>query len=397
MSVDAKPPASQEPLVHPGMRLALVPGIGPKSHRLLMERFGCAERVFRASYEELLAIPGVGPTLAQRIVQAAQQPIEQPVLAVCQAHGLRWVFRDEPDYPPLLAQLDDAPALLFYRGQLRPEHRRAVAMVGTRYPTGYGLRQADRLARQLVQAGFTIISGLARGIDAAAHRAALAAGGSTWAVLGGGLLQMYPAEHRRLADQIASSGAVLSELPPEHPPRSGNFPQRNRIISGLSLGVVVVEAGIRSGALITAQHALEQGREVFAVPGSIENPVSRGCHQLIRDGAKLVESAQDIIDELASLLQLVEPPDSSSSFAAAGGAATDRGALPASVQLSPAEQRLWHAIDPTGSLVDDAIQRSGLSAHEALVALAQLEVKQLVRRIGGARVTRAAPATGRAK
>jgi DNA processing protein len=379
------------------MRLVLVSGVGPKSHRLLIERFGCAERVFRASYEELLTVPGVGAALAQRIVQAAQQPIEQPVLAQCQSHGLSWVFRDDAAYPPLLAQLEDAPALLFYRGQLRPEHRRAVAIVGTRYPTGYGLRQADRLARQLVQAGFTIVSGLARGIDAAAHRAALAAGGATWAVLGGGLLQMYPAEHRRLADQIASSGAVLTELPPEHPPRSGNFPQRNRIISGLSLGVVVVEAGVRSGALITAQHALEQGREVFAVPGSIENPVSRGCHQLIRDGAKLVESAQDIVDELTSLLPLVESRGLPSGSNEGTGCQGEPATLPPAVQLSEAEQRLWQAIEPNGSLVDDAIQRSGLSAHEALVALAQLEVKKLVRRVGGAKVVRDGRTAGRAK
>ncbi len=373
--------------VHFPMRLALVPGIGPKSYRMLLQRFGSAERVFRASYRELLAIPGIGNTLARRIQDAAHRASEQRVLELCQSHNIKWVFLGDPHYPRLLSELQDAPVLLFYRGQFQVQHHRAVAIVGTRYPTAYGLRQADRLARQLVEAGYTIVSGLARGIDGAAHRAALAAGGNTIAVLGGGLLELYPAEHRMLADQIAAHGVLLSELPPDHPPRSGNFPQRNRIISGLSLGVVVIEAGIHSGALITAHHAADQGREVFAVPGSVENPTARGCHQLIREGAKLVESVHDILEELDALICLVE----STAVLNQSNVGTDPPNSPAmdpAVTLTPSEQRLWCAIDPNGSLLDELIATSGLTPRETLIALVQLELKHLVRRVGGAMIVR---------
>lgn len=371
------------------VRLALVPGVGPKTRRALRERFGSAAAIFTAGWAELRAVEGVGDVLAQRILSAARAEHERSVLATCHQHGIQWMLDDQPQYPRLLREISSPPSLLFYRGEFRPEDQRAVAIVGTRHASAYGLRQADRLARQLVQAGFTIVSGLARGIDAAAHRAALAAGGRTLAVLGGGLLEVYPREHRQLAEEIGRQGAVLSELPPHQPPQSGNFPQRNRIISGLALGVVVVEAGERSGALITARHASDQGREVFAVPGSVESPTSRGCHRLIRDGAKLVESSHDILEELGSLLELLadQPGPSAPLPMAAQKTPSPSNAIPQG--LSEAERRCWLAICPEGSLIDDVIAASGLAPQEALVALTQLELKRHIRRLGGGAVARA--------
>jgi DNA processing protein len=201
---------------------------------------------------------------------------------------LQIVPRGSAGYPQPLDEIPDPPPLLFVHGALQAADALAVAIVGSRHATHYGLTQAERLAGSLARAGFTIVSGLARGIDAAAHRGALAAGGRTLAVLGSGVLNIYPPEHQELAVQIRSQGAVLSEAPPHSNPLSGAFPQRNRIISGLALGVIVVEASARSGALITARHAMEQGRDVFAVPGRVDSRNSHGCHRLIRDGAKLV-------------------------------------------------------------------------------------------------------------
>jgi DNA processing protein len=377
---------------HLELRLALIPGVGPKTWRALCERFGSAARVFAASRHELQTVPGVGDILARRIQEAARAAPEKAVLQTCRQYGLSWMLVEDACYPRLLAEIAQPPVVLFYRGQFQTQDDRAIAIVGTRHASAYGMRQADRLARQLVEAGFTIISGLARGIDAAAHRAALAAGGRTIAVLGGGLPEVYPREHQELAEQITRQGVLLSEMAPERPPQSGNFPQRNRIISGLSLGVVVVEAGLRSGALITARHAMEQGREVFAVPGPIDSPTSRGCHQLLRDGAKLVESYQDILEEIASLLELVREKSSPFCRTAAQTAQQPPAIMdPPPVALSETERRLWQAISCDGSLIDDAIAASGLPTPQALVALTQLELKRFVRRTSGASVIRLRP------
>ena len=222
---------------------------------------------------------------------------------LCAANGIAILSERDPAYPRALREIHDPPGILFVRGEILPQDALAMAIVGSRHATQYGLAQAERLAGSLARAGLTIVSGLARGIDAAAHRGALAAGGRTLAVLGSGVLNMYPPEHAALADEVAAHGRGDQRSRRRAARRlSGAFPQRNRIISGMSLGVLVVEASTRSGALISARHAMEQGREVFAVPGRVDSRMSHGCHRLIRDGAKLVETADDVLEELGPLV-----------------------------------------------------------------------------------------------
>ena len=263
------------------------------------------------------------------------------------------------------------------RGAYLPQDALAIAMVGTRHASAYGLRQATSLAASLCRAGLTVVSGLARGIDAAAHRAALGAGGRSIAVVAGGLSKVYPPEHDRLATQIARAGAVLSEVALESKPRRGSFPRRNRLISGLSLGVIVVEATHRSGALITARHAMEQGREVFALPGPVDVRTSRGCHQLLRDGAKLVETADDVLEELGP-------------FVAPLPRTCDGGLIrhAAELRLNSLEQRVLQAIDDRSTSVDQLVMRCGLPVQRVLATISVLETRRLISRVSGDRVQR---------
>jgi len=252
----------------------------------------------------------------------------------------------------------------------------AIAIVGTRHASVYGRQQARRLAHELASMGLTVVSGLARGIDAAAHEGCLAAGGRTIAVLGSGLLNLYPPEHAELAERVAAQGVLASESPTLQSPKSGIFPQRNRLISGLSLGVIVVEAAVQSGALITARHAMEQGREVFAVPGRIDNRMARGCHQLIRDGAKLVESVDDILCELGPLATTSQP-------------AADRQVRhPAELVLNDQEQAVLQAIDLEPTAIDDIVAKTQLPVQRVLATISALEIRRLVRHISGAQVIR---------
>jgi DNA processing protein len=260
---------------------------------------------------------------------------------------------------------------------LRPNDALAVGIVGTRHGTQYGLRQAERLAGSLARAGFTIVSGLARGIDAAAHRGALAAGGRTIAVLASGVMNIYPPEHDTLADEVAACGALVSESPPRSEPLAGTFPQRNRIISGLSLGIVVVEAAERSGALITARHAMEQGREVFAVPGNVDTRASRGCHQLIRDGARLVESADDVLEELGPLVEAAPRDDDQKKIH-----------HPAELLLNELEEQVLAEVGGEATSIDQIVSDSGLPVSQVLSTLSVLEMRRLIRRLSGTTVIR---------
>ncbi|MBL8998951.1 MAG: DNA-protecting protein DprA, partial [Gemmatimonadetes bacterium] len=265
----------------------MVTGIGPTRLRRLLAYFGGdVERAWRAPTAGLAAA-GLEPRLIDRLVAARAELDLSAVLRQVADCGARLVTWDDPDYPPALLKIDWPPPVLFVRGDLSADDERAVAIVGTRRPSLYGRDVAARFARELAGRGLTVVSGLARGIDAVAHRAALEAGGRTLAVLGCGIDSIYPAEHRDLAGAITASGAVLSDYAPTVPPDAANFPPRNRIISGLSLGVIVVEAAEESGALITTRFANDQGREVFAVPGQIFTKGSRGPHRLIQQGAKL--------------------------------------------------------------------------------------------------------------
>ena len=295
------------------IHLTSVPGVGPQTCRMLLERFGSAGRALSASRAELSAVSGVGPKLAQKIGRARVEFDAGAELALCRRLGVSIVARGDAEYPAALENIPDPPVLLYMKGTIEPRDELAIALVGSRRCTPYGARMAERLAGALARTGFTVVSGLARGIDAAAHRGAIAAGGRSIAVLANGLSSIYPPEHEDLARALAESGALVSEMPMRQVPLPGLFTQRNRIISGIALGVVVVEATPRSGSLSTARHAMEQNREVFAVPGPADSLSSRGCHRLIRDGARLVETVDDIIEELGPLeprdpAQTGEPP-----------------------------------------------------------------------------------------
>jgi DNA processing protein len=252
----------------------------------------------------------------------------------------------------------------------------AVAIVGSRHASTYGTTQAERLAGGLARAGFTIVSGLARGIDAAAHRAAIVAGGRTIAVLGSGLLNIYPPEHAELAVEVAKSGAVLSEAPLKMGPHRNLFPQRNRLISGLSRGVIVIEASLKSGALITARHAMEQNRDVFAVPGRVDSHLSQGCHRLIRDGAKLIESADDVLEELGPLPKPIAQ------------AADQTMHHPIEITLNELERAVLQAIETAPTLIDAIIVQSQLSTTQVLSTLTILEMRRLIRRVSGTHYVR---------
>lgn len=371
MSTVSIPPLAEE--IADAMLLNMIHGVGPKTRQTLLNQFGDAASVLAASYEQLCKLPGIGPKLAKAIRHARRDLDVQSEWSICCKHEAKVVLNRDPAFPPLLHEIADPPSLLYFKGTIEASDKFAVAIVGTRHATRYGQEQAQRLATGLAQAGVTVVSGLARGIDAAAHEAALQAGGRTLAVLGGGLARLYPPEHKDLATEITKRGAVMSEFPLRTEPTRGTFPQRNRIISGLALGVVVVEAAEQSGALLTAQHALEQGREVFAVPGPVSSAGSRGCHRLIRDGAKLTECVEDILDELGPLAasaHQAEPPQPALS------------AKP-KPQLSGVEAQVYEAIGSEPRHADQIIDASGIAAHQVVATLTVLELRRLVKRLEG--------------
>jgi DNA processing protein len=352
--------------------LSMVPGVGPQTSRALLARFGTAGRVLDASVDSLCSVKGVGPKLAALVARARRDHDAEVELDLCRGVGVRIIPQGDPSYPPLLGEIPDPPNLLYCLGTIEPSDQLAIALVGSRRCTPYGMRTAERLAAALARVGLTVVSGLARGIDAAAHRGALKAGGRTLAVMANGLAQVYPPEHEDLAREVAGSGALLSEMPMRQAPLAGLFPQRNRIISGLCLGVVVIEATPRSGSLSTANHATEQNREVFAVPGPVDSLPSRGCHRLIRDGARLVETVDDILAELGPLSREVRcDPDSTPVR------------HPAELTLSDLERSLLGQLDDHPRAVDELIARTGLAASQVLATLSILEVRRLVRRLPG--------------
>lgn len=370
------PPNEQSDQLSDSLRLSLVPGIGPRLRQLLLERFGSASAIFVASPAELRSVPGIGGKLAAAVSRANQEIDVAAEMEFCRKHQVKIVPLGGPDYPRALEEIADPPGVLFMRGTLESRDALSIALVGSRHATRYGLMMAERLAGSLARAGLTVISGLARGIDGAAHRGALQAGGRTIAVLGSGVLNIYPPEHVELAGQVMAQGAVLGEAPVRSPPLSGSFPQRNRLISGISLGVVIIEAALQSGALITARHAMEQGREVFAVPGPVDSRMSRGCHRLIRDGAKLVETADDVLEELGPLVAAAKRDDGPPVY------------HPAELLLNDAEQSILAAIDTRPTAIDQVIADCGLPTPRVLAALSVLEMRRLVTRISGNYVQR---------
>ena len=358
------------------LRLCMVSGVGPRIRKALLERFGTAENVFQAAPSELREVDGVGTKLLRALTAAEREIDVAKEIAFCREKQITLLLETAPAYPRVLKDIHDPPGVLFVRGEVLPVDALAVAIVGTRHATAYGLAQAERLASGLAHAGYTIISGLARGIDAAAHSGAMKAGGRTIAVLGGGVLNIYPQEHEKLAQQVMEHGAIISESHPLAPPLAGSFPQRNRIISGMSLGVIVVEASDRSGALITARLAMEQGREVFAVPGRVDSRNSRGCHQLIRDGAKLTETVDDVLEEFGPLVAAA-PRDDGREIR-----------HPAELQLNEPETAVLTAIDSDPTSIDEVIAATHLAVPQVLATISVLEMKRLIRRVSGNKVIR---------
>ncbi len=358
------------------LRLVLVSGVGPRLRQALVARFGSPVAVLNAREDELRSVEGIGGKLASAIVRAQHEIDVSAELALCRAHGVTILTQSHTDYPRLLREIHDPPGVLFVRGALKPQDALSMAIVGARHATHYGLSQAEKLASGLARAGLTITSGLARGIDAAAHRGALAAGRRTLAVLANGLAEIYPPEHAALATEVAASGALLSEAPMRVVPMKGAFPQRNRLISGMTLGVIVVEAAARSGALITARHAMEQGREVFAVPGRVDNLMSRGCHRLIRDGAKLVETVDDVLEELGPLVEAAP---------AANGQTVHH---PAELSLNEMEQLILAAVRTDPTPIDELVTTTGVPPAQVLATLSALEMRRLIRRLSGNLVVR---------
>jgi DNA processing protein len=366
---DARPQATAEAAEREARwALGLVPQLGGVALQGLLTTFGSAAKVWEASAPALQAVSGIGPAVAQALRQFPREKALREDQARVARAGVQVIVWGDPEYPRRLQEIASAPPVLYLRGRLASGDDMALAIVGARHATAYGETVARELASELARRGLCIISGLARGIDAAAHRGALDAGGRTLAVLGSGLDQIYPGEHKGLAGEVASHGAVLTEFPLGTPPVRLNFPRRNRIISGLSLGVVVVEAGVDSGALITAHHALEQGREVFAVPGRVHARYSEGCNRLIKAGAKLVESWEDVLSELVPQVRRSRPR---------------RAAAPPPPTLTPAEQQVYDILLEGPLHIDALIVRASLPGGRAASALLSLEMKGLIRQLSG--------------
>lgn len=360
------------------LRLSLCPGAGTAKLRALVDHFGAPQGVLDAPEDELQQVEGVSSRLAGKLRRGPADADVQRELDLMERYRVRLVPYFSDNYPPPLRHLDDgAPVLLRIRGEYQRKDHLAIAVVGSRHCTVYGREQASRIAADLCSMGFTVVSGMAYGIDSSAHRGALLAKGRTLAVLGCGLAHGLSGDDRDLAVEIAGSGALLSELPMEAPPLAGNFPPRNRIISGLSLGVVVVEAAARSGSLITARLAGEQGRAVFAVPGNVNSPQSRGANQLIRDGAVLVESARDIVEGLGSLSEPLELPS----------CAEDEAPLRLDdarvMALNPRERQIYEMLGAEPRHIDEVITEAELAPSIVSSTLLTLEIRGLVRRLPG--------------
>jgi DNA processing protein len=364
-------PAMPSPELLDDILLSMVEGIGARAYRRLLERVGNSAAILNASRSDLGGIEFLQPGVVNRILTARKDIDPAVILDYCRREQIDVISFREERYPDPLRTIIDPPPILFVKGKILPEDTFSIAVIGTRRSTRYGQRQAERLTAALVSHGFTIISGLARGIDAVTHRTTLNAGGRTIAVLGSGLSRVYPSEHSDLADKIIEhGGCVLSEYPPLHPSAKWTFPQRNRIISGLSLGVLVIEAPMRSGAMISARMAGEQGRDIFAVPGPIESPMSQGCNQLIRDGAYLVESADDILNVLGPMRQSVTVQGNPNPIR-----------HPNEVSLNEIEQTVLQHIGNTVTLLENVIESSGLEPHQIIAALGVLEEKRIIRQL----------------
>ncbi len=367
------------------LRLQHADGVGPIRLRKLLARFGSVDAILSASMSALKEVEGIGPHAAESIFRSRTDESADRELDRAAACGLRVICLEDSTYPKPLLRIPDSPICLYTRGRFEPTDAVAIAIVGTRRCSHYGHEQALRFGEMLGSAGFTIVSGMARGIDGHAHRGALCGGGRTIAVLGNGLGSIYPREHEALAEEIAQHGAVVSEMPIDVQPTPENFPRRNRIIAGLALGVIVIEAGSRSGALITARLASEYNREVFALPGRVDRPdLTAGVHGLIRDGqAKLITCLEDVLDELGAVGEIMgtgatQPTDSRQSEAT----------VVPPPKLNENEQAVLKAVTDNARDADSIASRTGLEMASVLSTLTALQLKGLVTQLPGHRFVR---------
>jgi DNA processing protein len=354
------------------LALNLLKDIGPVRARRLLSFYGSPENIFRATIRELKAVDNINEDRARSITDFNDWERVQRELDNTLRHNVRVITSVHKEYPDSLKNIPDAPLVLYTKGEIRGDDQYAIAVVGSRRATGYGLRTAEQISFEIASHGLIVVSGMARGIDTAAHRGALRAKGRTIAVLGSGVDVPYPGENRALLNTIASSGAVISEFPLGTQPLRENFPRRNRIISALSLGVLVVEATVDSGSLITVGYALEQGKEVFAIPGNITARNSKGTNNLIKNGAKLVERTEEIIEEIRPQIQ---------------GILREQKLKPDKIipQMTDEEAMIYSFLDHDPRHIDGISRNANIASGKALSILLNLELKGVVRQVEGKR------------
>jgi len=352
--------------------LNLIENVGPVRARLLLEHFGEAPKILAASKPQLLRVRNIGEETAGAIADWEKTIDLADELKRISDFGCHVLISSDKNYPAMLREIYDPPFVLYVKGELTAKDKNAVAMVGSRQTTHYGIETARKLAYQLAYVGVTVVSGGARGIDTAAHQGALTAKGRTVCVLGTGINIVFPPENKDLFERITGNGALVTQFPFNYKANKQSFAIRNRLVAGMSLGTVVVEADLHSGALITSNFATEYGRQVFAVPGRIDSPRSKGCHDLIKKGAKLCEGAEDILSEFEYLFPASNKPPS----------AGETGLLPA-IELSDNEQKVFDALDGEERTIDEVIRKSSLPSSAVSVALLSLEMKRLVRQLPG--------------
>lgn len=365
------------------LALGRVEGIGNLTYRTLIDEFNEPEAIFEAPLKRLEQIPGIGKKTSQAIKGFNEWIWVENEINLIEKHGVTFLALRHADFPKALLSIPDPPPYLYVKGTICREDENAIAIVGTRLPTPYGITVAEKISREMAGLGVTIVSGMARGIDSEAHRGAIAGKGRTIAVLGSGIDIAYPPENKKLYQDIILNGAVVSEFPIGTPPLAANFPQRNRIISGLARGVLVVEASLKSGSLITAGLALDYGRDVFALPGSVTSSKSKGTNKLIKDGAKLVEDAKDILEELnSSLFPSPIPPFPHSPHRTGETETRGRGDKSGIRELSPDEEKIIGLLDESCP-IDSIIQNTGFSASRVSSLLLDMELKGLVQQQPG--------------
>ncbi len=370
------------PGIEKWLKLIRAEQVGPATFSKLLGHFSSIDRTLGASVSQLANVEGIGLKTAQRIAKTRDEFDPVSELQLAEKLGVWIIHLEDERYPAALKTIYDPPPVLYIKGTLSRRDNLAIAIVGSRRCSFYGQEQASRFAHLLASAGFTIVSGMARGIDSAAHQGALSANGRTIAVQGSGLANPYPPENEKLFELISGSGACISELPLRYEPLAENFPPRNRIIAGLSLGTIVIEAALRSGALITARSALENGREVMAVPGKVDSPLSKGTHQLIKEGARLVESIEDVLETLGYIGQNLKEHVATSAQAADEKLSASLLDMPEAL-LSENEKAVIDCLADEPAHIEEIIARTSLPAGNINASLVSLRLKGMIKQLPG--------------